>query len=169
MVEPAEIPYIIYTIGQICVALIGFTGLVSVFGHREGQRWSREEILRLHTLIEPAACGLFGSLTPPTILMLTMNPDTLWRLSCGVLSILILAAFAAYLLRARAARQAVSQKVLSAVSGIVLVSLLLAAFGVLPRPDFVLVLGLWLTIIVASHNFALLLFDLARRSVADAD
>src|SRR5215831_4095097 len=52
------------TIGEIAVALVGFSGVVAVLGQRGRGDWSSEELLQLRTLVEPGLVAVFGSLLP---------------------------------------------------------------------------------------------------------
>jgi hypothetical protein len=55
------------------VAFAGFTSIVGVLGHRDGQTWSRENSLRLWLMIEASIATLFFSLFPFVLHYLDFN------------------------------------------------------------------------------------------------
>jgi hypothetical protein len=164
MEQAVHIPDMVFVAGEVCLGFIGFTGIVSILGHRSGRKWRPEELLQLRTMIEPATAGLFGSFVPHTVRLLTQDADLLWRLSNGLMFAFCFAALVAFYARTRVATPVMSQRVLGAICAVIIVGAMpLAALGMLPRPDFVFVIGLWMAMVVAAHNFALLLFDIGVR------
>jgi len=50
-----------YTMAEIAIALIGFSGVVTALGPRREGRWTPSERLRLRTPVEPSAFSLVGA------------------------------------------------------------------------------------------------------------
>ena len=148
------------TISEVAVALVGFSGVVAVLGHRGA--WSSEELLQLRTLVEPGLVALFGSLLPGTIHLAFESDVIVWRLSNAGLAVLGGAVGIAFVVRARFAATTTGQRVLLVVAVPAFVAQLLAAGGLLARYELVFVLGLMLALVVAAYNFLLLLFSVGR-------
>lgn len=148
------------TLTQVAVALVGFTGVVAILGHRNQGTWTAGERLQLRVLVETSLTALFASLTPGLLLLALSSDELVWRLANLVLGALHLANFVAFLRRARAASTTWGQRILG-LSGIVtILAHFLAAIGVLPWLEFIFVAGLIQQLFIATHNFVLLLFPL---------
>ncbi|MEZ5649440.1 MAG: hypothetical protein R3E87_02715 [Burkholderiaceae bacterium] len=63
------------TISQIATAVLGFSGLVTVFDHRPVANWSRVDRIRLFFLIGSTATPLLASLLAMIVLTIGMSPD----------------------------------------------------------------------------------------------
>ena len=111
------------SLAEISIALIGFSGVVTVLGHRGKGQWKAEELLQLRTQVEPSAVSLFGAMLPSVLGLVIVDADILWRVCNGVLALLFTAAFVAFLLRATRVRLFVSQKILTLLALITLISL----------------------------------------------
>ena len=146
------------TIAEIAVALIGFSGVVTILGRRHKGRWQSDELLQLRTLVEPSICALFGALLPGTLVLIVDNSGLLWRLSNAILGLFVLIALVLFLLRTRTATTSLGQRILTVVCVVVLLGLGLSAVDYVEHHQFTFVAGLWLALIVAIYNFTLLLF-----------
>ena len=155
---------ILQTIGEVAVALAGFSGVVAVLGQRSRGNWSAEEILRLRTLVEPSLVALFGSLLPGTLQLAFESEPLVWRLSNAALASLGAAAGAAFIARSRSAGTTVGQRVLLVLVLLAIGAQLLAALGVLPQYELVFVIALVVALVVAAYNFLLLLFPTGREA-----
>ena len=153
---------ILQTIGEIAVALTGFSGVVAVLGHRGRGAWSSTELLQLRTLVEPSLVALFGSFLPTTIQLTFESEVLVWRLSNGALGLLGVAAIVAFIARSRFAGTTKGQRVLLALCVVAVGTNLLAAIGVLTQYELIFVLVLILALVVAAYNFLLLLFPIGR-------
>jgi hypothetical protein len=153
---------ILQTIGEVAVALTGFSGVVAVLGHRGRGAWSSAELLQLRTLVEPSLVALFGSFLPGTIQLAFQSETLVWRLSNGALGLLGLAALAAFIARSRFANTTTGQRALLVLSVLAIGANLLAAGGVLAQYELIFVLVLLLALVVAAYNFLLLLFPTGR-------
>ena len=146
------------TIAELCLALIGFSGVVSVFGRRNEGRWTADEILRLRTLVEPALTALAGCFVPILLVSFFEDPVSLWRASNACLIAIHMVAFVAFWIRAKS-NAVTSQKVMTVIFlGIVMIQILSVAAVV----DFhvtAFLLGLLIGVAVSIHNFYLLLFE----------
>lgn len=153
-----EIPQdFLSAISEMALAIIGFSGIVTILG--QGKRtWSPEVLLRLRTQVEPAACAMFGAMLPATLNSFVTDPETLWRLSNALLGLFILLAFITFSTRVGTAKLVLSQKILTVISALVLISIFLSAVNIFGFHQLTYFLGLWLGLIVGVHNFGLLLF-----------
>jgi hypothetical protein len=148
------------TLTQVAVALVGFTGVVAVLGHRDQGTWTSAERLQLRVLVETSLTALFASLVPALLFLATASETTVWRLANLVIGVLHVTNFAAFALRARAAPTTTSQRALIVLGVSTIAAHFLAAAGVLPWLEIIFVAGVIQQIYVASHNFVLLLFPL---------
>ena len=148
----------LFSLAEISIALIGFSGVVTVLGHRGKGEWKADELLQLRTQVEPSAVSLFGAMLPSTLGLVIVELDVLWRVCNGLLAILIGIALGAFLLRARHAPLVASQNVLTIVAIIVFIGLVCSTLNLVSDHQFTFVVGLILGIVVGVHNFALLLF-----------
>ena len=146
------------TIAELCLALIGFSGVVSIFGRRNKGRWTANEILQLRTLVEPAMTTLAGCFVPILLVSFFDDQVSLWRVSNACLIAIHMVAFVLFWIRAKA-DAVTSQKIMSVIFlGIVMIQILSVAAVV----DFhvtAFLLGLLIGVAVSIHNFYLLLFE----------
>lgn len=133
---------ILQMVSGAAVALAGFSGVVAVLGRRGRGEWSSQELLQL---VSPLA-----SLT--------------WRLSNGALGLLGLAGLVAFISRSRSTSTTTGQRALLTVAVTTVGAHLLAAAGVLTQYELIFVLGLVVALVVAAHNFLLLLFSMGHTS-----
>jgi hypothetical protein len=150
----------LFTFAEIAVALIGFSGVVTILGHRERGEWQKAEKIRLQALVEPSIVALAGALLPPTLSLVMENTDMLWRLCNLIVLVMHLAGFTAYIRRSRNTDILLSQKIMIGVAILVFVTLGLSVLGVISQHQFTFALGLLLGIAVAIFNFSLLLFHI---------
>ena len=80
---PIELPQHLETIAEVAAAFTGFAGLVSVLGNSNLD--PKVRFWRVQLMIITSLAAMFGALTPPTIALLAVQDDTLWRLSSLVL------------------------------------------------------------------------------------
>ena len=145
------------TIAELCLALIGFSGVVSVFGRRNEGRWTADEILQLRTLVEPAITALAGCFVPILLVSFFDDRVSLWRASNACLIAIHMVAFVPFWVRAKADAMT-SQKILSAIFlGIVMIQILSVA-AIIDFHVVAFLLGLLIGVAVSIHNFYLLLF-----------
>jgi hypothetical protein len=157
------------TIAEVAVALTGFSGVVVVLGTRGGSSWSKEDLVRLRTLVEPSLLALFGSFLPATIQLAGSSGPLTWRLSTGILGMLGLVTLIAFARRSHLIDTTVGQRVLMVISIIGLGALFLASAGVLVLYELIFVLGLIFALIVAAYNFLLLLFSIGRGAPTESN
>jgi len=152
---------ILIAISQVAVAFIGFTGVVSVLGRRNQGSWTPEERLQLRVLVEVSLTALFGSLAPFLFAELFNADNTVLMVSNGLLGALHASNFVAFSLRTRSAAPTKTQRILGFVGILTILAHLIAAFGLVDWLGFVLIFGLIQQLVVASHNFVLLLFPIS--------
>lgn len=150
----------LFTFAEIAVALIGFSGVVTILGHRGKGEWQKAEKVRLQALVEPSIVVLAGALMPSTLSLVMENNDLLWRLCNLIVLVMHLAAFTAYIRRSGNTDTLLSQKIMAGVAVAVFVTLGLSVLGVMSQHQFTFALGLLLGIAVAIFNFSLLLFHI---------
>ena len=150
----------LYIIAEIAVALIGFSGVVTVLGHRGKGQWQTAEKVRLQAMVEPSIIALFGALLPATLGMVIEAGDGLWRLCNSLVLLMHLSAFTAYMFRSRNAETFVSQKLMAGIAVIVFLVQGASAINLISQHEFALALGLLLGLTVAIFNFCLLLFHI---------
>lgn len=148
----------LFTIAEIAVALIGFSGIVTVLGRRAKGDWKTEEKVRLLALTEPSAIALAGSLFAAALLIVLPNEDLLWRISNGTVLTMHLIAFTAYMKRSKHAEKLLSQKLMAVLAVFIFIALASSLLNVNPYHEFTFALGLLLGIAVGVFNFSLLLF-----------
>ena len=155
MLEPDSEVFL--TIAELCLALIGFSGVVSVFGRRNEGRWTADEILQLRTLVEPAIAALAGCFVPILLVSFFDDRESLWRASNACLIVIHMVAFVLFWVRAKADAMT-SQKIFSAIFlGIVMIQILSVA-AIVDIHVVAFLLGLLIGVAVSIHNFYLLLF-----------
>lgn len=150
----------LFTFADIAVALIGFSGVVTILGHRGKGEWQQAEKVRLQALVEPSIVALVGALLPSTLSLVMENTDILWRLCNLIVLVMHIAAFTAYMRRSGNINTLPSQKFMVGVAVVVFVILGLSVLGVFSHHQFSFALGLALGIAVAIFNFSSLLFDI---------
>ncbi len=149
---------VLLTIAELCLALIGFSGVVSVFGRRNEGRWTKDEILRLRTLVEPAMTTLAGCFVPILLTSFFEDQVSLWRASNACLIAIHMIAFFLFWIRART-EAVMSQKIMSVIFlGIVLMQILSVA-ALIDSHITAFLLGLLIGVAVSIHNFYLLVFE----------
>lgn len=150
----------LFTFAEIAVALIGFSGVVTILGHRGKGEWQKAEKVRLQALVEPSIVALAGALLPSTLSLIMENNDIFWRLCNLMVLVMHLTAFIAYIRRSGSTETLLSQKIVAGVAVVVFVILGLSVLGTISQHQFTFALGLLLGIVVAIFNFSLLLFHI---------
>lgn len=150
----------LFTLAEIAVALIGFSGVVTVLGHRGKGQWQKAEKVRLQALVEPSIVALVGALLPSTLSLVMDSNDLLWRVCNLIVLTMHIAAFTAYARRSGGTDTLISQKIMAGIAVIVFIIIGLSILGVIAQHQFTFALGLLLGIAVAIFNFSLLLFHL---------
>jgi hypothetical protein len=146
----------LHTIAQVAIALIGFSGIVSIFGERSKLKWTAQESLHLFTLLAPSLTVLFCSFVPILLATLSLNEETIWRISNLVLGVLHAAIFCRFLLSARNMKVSTEQKVSTSLGALVITAHFLAVFGINPWYDFTFIFGLlWFLYVGISHFLSL--------------
>ena len=148
----------------VAIALIGFSGVVTVLGRRGSGKWSRSETLQLTTLVNPCIVTLYAAFVPIGLGLITENTEIVWRGSNFAVFIGHVLGFTAFLRRGSTDTVLFIQKAWSAVTVIVLLGTLGSSLGLLPWHQFTFLLGLVLGIGVSLQNFYLLLFPSSQTS-----
>lgn len=88
MNEIAGTDYLL-VIAQVSITLVGFTGIVIVFGERAVGSWNSSERQRLSLLVRPGLVVFFASLLPVILSASDMDPQLNWRICSGILLLFI--------------------------------------------------------------------------------
>jgi hypothetical protein len=91
----------LYTVAQIAVALIGFSGIVAAFKERGDAGLAGNEHALLSLLIERGFAALFFALLPPLLALLMSPGRVFWAVCSGLLGAYTLTAFVRLLRRRR--------------------------------------------------------------------
>ena len=145
----------LHTVAQIAIALIGFSGIVIVFGSRSAT-WTAEESMRLYALLAPSFTALLCSFVPILLAIEISNSDAVWRLSNAVLGVLHTANLGWFLINRWGAKATIGQRVNGVFGMIVIAAHALAALALIPWYEFVFILGLLQQLYIGVHNFLLL-------------
>ena len=146
----------LHTIAQVAITLIGFSGIVVVFGERAAVRWSSEEALRFYILIAGPLTALACSFVPILLSQLTTDSAIIWRGSNAVLGSAHLANMIPFLLNRHGAKATIGQKVNAAIGITLIGAHFLAALNILPWFTFIFITGLLQQTWIGLHNFLLL-------------
>ncbi len=146
----------LHTIAQVAITLIGFSGIVVVFGERTAARWSSEESLRFYVLIAGPLTALACSFVPILLSQLTNDVATIWRSANALLGSAHLANIVPFLANRRGAKRTLGQKVNAAIGLTLIAAHFLAALDVLPWHSFIFIAGLLQQTWIGLHNFLLL-------------
>ena len=146
----------LHTIAQVAITLIGFSGIVVVFGERTAARWTSEESLRFYVLIAGPLTALACSFVPILLSQLTSDQAAVWRSSNAILGLAHLANMIPFLLNRKGAKATTGQKVNAAIGLTLIVAHFLAALAVLPWYTFIFIAGLLQQTWIGLHNFLLL-------------
>ena len=91
----------LYTVAQIAVALIGFSGIVAAFKERGTAGFATSEQALLGLLIERGFAALFFALLPPLLALLMPPGRAFWAACSGLLAAYTLTAFVRLIRRRR--------------------------------------------------------------------
>ena len=148
----------LHTLAQIAVALMGFSGIVVVFGERTASKWTAEESMSLYALLAPGVTVLFCSFVPILLSAVLEEPVVSWRISNGVLGVLHAGNLAGFLISCWKTRAKITlgQRSNIVFAAMVIAAHFLSAAGLIPWVEFVFILGLLQQLWVSVHNFFLL-------------
>lgn len=143
-----------YTLAQIAISLIGFSGIVVVFGDRFKRNWTPEEVLKFYALIAPPITALFCAFIPSIFNAVIEDVNLIWQLANAALGILHLANFGYFVFKLK---NAVTIQKVAGVSAIIMIAAhFLAATNSIPFHETIFIIGLLQQISVGILNFVLL-------------
>ena len=146
----------LHTIAQVAVTIIGFSGIVVVFGERAVSAWTAEDRLRIFALIMPTLTAFFCSFVPILIASFSLSADVVWRSSNAVLGLAHLANLSIFVVNRHGARMTFGQRLNGGIGVVTILAHFLAAAGLLPWYIFVFLFGLLQQTWIGIHNFLLL-------------
>ncbi|MCK5443686.1 MAG: hypothetical protein KAJ23_17510 [Maribacter sp.] len=141
------------TIAQIAVALIGFSGIVVIFGDRHKRGWSETESLKFYALLATPLTALVCSFVPILLSTLLNENELIWRISNGTLGILHLLNLLYFIKKLKRVTLTLSQKILIPTGLIMITAHMATAANIIGWHEFVFVLGLMQQLIVGVDNF----------------
>lgn len=157
------------TISEIAIAIVGFSGVVAVLGHRTSRNWSDQEIVQLRTLVEPGIVVLFASFLPQVLNFALASEEWAWRISNAALATGQLANVVAFLVRSNRTGTTQFHRFLVIITFVAMGAHTLAAIGYISNFVLVFILGLGLGLVVSTYNFLLLLFGVKRDELTRPD
>ena len=78
---------VLQSLPEIGIGLVGFTGVVAVFGRRAQGQWARAELTRFYLLLHMSTLVVFLSLVPAWLSQLKLSAAAIWQLSSGILAL----------------------------------------------------------------------------------
>ena len=78
-----ENEHLLLTAAEVAIALAGFTGIVVVFGSRDG-RWTVVDMVRMKAALGASFGSAFLAFLPSTIHLFGIEGALLWRISSGL-------------------------------------------------------------------------------------
>ena len=146
----------LHTIAQVAITLIGFSGIVVVFGERTASRWTSDEAQRFYVLIAGPLTALACSFVPILLSQLTNDSVFIWRTSNAILGAAHLSNMIPFLLNRHGAK-ATTGPWLNAAIGLALIAAhFLAALNIVPWFAFIFITGLLQQTWIGLYNFLLL-------------
>ena len=142
------------TLAQIAIALIGFSGIVVIFGDRFKRGWSDEESLQFYALLSAPITIIFCSFIPEILSTLIDDSKTIWRISNAIIGVSHLSVFAYFIIKIKNA--VFIQKLAGIAGAIVILAHFMAALTIIPFLEFVFIVGLLHQLSVGIINFVLL-------------
>jgi len=103
---------VLLTLGEVAIAVAGFSSIVAVFGRRSEREWSGVESFRLSALILNAAGPALLAFLPFALLNLRVSPPVVWGVSSAILLVFIVAETAWVFMRAPAAFRETQETIL---------------------------------------------------------
>ena len=141
----------------LAISLIGFTGIVVVFGARSKAGWSKEDYQKLVLLITPSLTVFFGAVLP-IILAAGNVPESLnWRISNGIFAALHLGSIGWFVINPVQARISRGQLWNLPHGVAAIIANILAAAGYMPWPAMIYLIGLTQQLWIGIYNFLLML------------
>ena len=142
------------TLAEIAITLIGFSGIVIIFGKRFTRGLTPKEKIQFYTLLATPMTVLFCSFIPTLLSTILDDPELIWRLSNAILGVLHLANISYFVSKLTLAT--LIQKLLL-VGGFIMISAhLLASVNIIPWQEFVFILGLLQQLSIGIHSFIFL-------------
>lgn len=149
---------VLLAVASLCVALIGFSGVVTALGRRGQGRWTSSEMLQLRTLVEPSVITLFGAFVPIALDLLVGDTILKWRIANGLLFGGHVIGLSLFWIRGSSAEIFISHKIMTGITGLVLLYQLGSVLNLASNHPLAYLFGLLLGVGVSIHNFYLLLF-----------
>lgn len=148
----------LFAVASIAIALIGFSGVVTALSTRHRGEWSSAERLQFVTLVEPSIASLAGAFVPILIGLITLDHDTIWRLSNAVLLFVHGIGFSLFWIRGVKSEVVFSQKIVTGICMPIFLFQAVSIIGMTSHHELAFALSLLLGIFISVHNFYLLLF-----------
>jgi hypothetical protein len=82
-----EVNTVLASLPEIGIGLVGFTGVVAVFGRRAAGQWNPSDLTRFYLLLHMSTLVVFLSLVPAWLGQLKISAAAIWQLSSGLLAL----------------------------------------------------------------------------------
>lgn len=92
----------LYTLAQLAVGIVGFSGIIIVLLQRFGSEMSKLQRLRARILIEAGLTAAGGAMLPPLIALSGLPHSTVWQISSAIAAPILLLWAVFYPFRRRA-------------------------------------------------------------------
>jgi len=149
-----DIQETLHTIAQIAITLAGFSGVVVAFSaSRSG--WKTQETLSLTAMLRASFVAMFCSFIP--ILLWQTGIENYWRISAALIGLTQLINITYFMYQSRWVEANIAQKALSVIGLLLVLAEFLAAAGLIPGVQVVVLLALLWPLFVAVNNFTLLI------------
>jgi hypothetical protein len=156
-------------IAEIAIAITGFTAIAAVLDRRGGGALSHQDRIALRVLVRTSLIALFASFVPELLSELAEEENLIWRWSCAVLGVALLADVSWFVwFQAGYENLARGQRVLMFLAYFFVAVLLGASAGLVGSARLSFLVALLYMLAVALHNFVLLLITGTERESANS-
>ena len=159
--ESFQSPEVLYTLAEISIAVVGFTGVIVALRFNNSI-WSDVQKVRFSALTYPSLTALVSCFFPDIISYFTASEANIWRasnLGIALLHVTNLVSFYLLVVRSEFNPATKGQKLLGLLGGLTIVAHLLAAANIVSYLEVIFIFGVMQQIGIGIHNFVLALSD----------
>lgn len=148
---------VLMAFAQIAITLIGFTGIVVVFGNRSKAEWDKNDYQKLMLLILPSLGVFFGSLIPLYIAAADVDIVLNWRISNAAFAVIHILQICWFLVNPIQAKITKGQMLNVPLGIVIIIANISVAFEILLWAETVFLISLTQQLWIGIYNFFLLL------------
>ena len=151
-----QTPEILFSLAEVSIALVGFTGIVVALQQRSD--WSTSTAVRFSALVWPSVTALGACYIPELVSYFQSDADTIWRLSNGLLGVFHLANISAFALAIARSGTGVAtrfQLILAVIGIATILAHFAAALGLTQMGQAIFIIGVLQQLGVGLYNFVL--------------